>query len=674
MERLEYYNVDNFNYKIISEAPIQKRPKGNQGKRDTSRKYKNLFCAFDIEASNDLVLMQAFMYIWQFQIDNYTIIGRTWDEFELFIARVSTELGPDEYIMVYAHNLSYEFSFIKGVFNFEPEDVFCIDSRKVLKAELFNCIEFRCSYLLTNMSLATFTERMGVTRKLSGSDFNYKIMRYPWTELTDEELAYCIIDVVALVEALRVYFSIESDNFYTIPFTSTGFVRRDVKKAMRRFNKKDLADMLPDYELYNLMTLAFRGGDTHANRFYADEIVKNVSSFDRVSSYPDVQINNLFPMGAWIHEPEATFDRVIRKIYKQKRAGIMSIRFYNIRLKNPMNGAPYIAKHKCQSIGPHDNDNGRILYAEWLETVVTDIDFKIILDEYDYDEVTILDFYHARYGRLPKPLRDTIIKYFDDKTKLKGVKGSELYYNLQKAKLNSIYGLTVQRVIRDEIKYIDDEFIIEPVNGREVLEKHNRRTFLAYQWGVWTTAHARAELRKAINLVGPERFVYCDTDSVKFIDDNTVSFEAYNNERTILSEKNGGVATDNKGKKYYLGLYEYEGTYKEFVTMGAKKYCYTDASGKLYITVAGVGKSKGAEELAKRGGIEAFKEGFIFYEAGGTESVYNDRPEVKKISVDGNDLFLTSNVLIRDSTYTLGVTGEYRKIINNPTIWLDLFK
>ena len=674
MERLEYYTVDTFNYKIVSEAPIQKRRKGNQGKRDTERKYKHLFCGFDIEASNDLNINHAFMYIWQFQIEEFTIIGRTWEEFTLFIDRLIAELGEHEYIMVYVHNLAYEFSFIKGIFNFETEDVFCIDSRKVLKAELFNHIEFRCSYLLTNMSLATFTERMGVTNKLSGDDFNYKIMRYPWTVLTDKELAYCITDVVALVEALKVYFSIESDNFYTIPFTSTGFVRRDVKKAMRRFNKYDLSNMLPDYDLYNLMTLAFRGGDTHANRFYADTILTNVSSYDRVSSYPDVQINNLFPMGPWIHEPEADFNRVLRKIYKQKRAGLMRVLFYNIRLKNPMNGAPYIAKHKCTRLGTHDNDNGRILYADYLETVVTDIDFKIIIDEYDYDEVNVLDFYHARYGRLPKPLRDTIIKYFEDKTKLKGVKGSELYYNLQKAKLNSIYGLTVQRVIRDEIKYINDEFVIEPVDGREVLEKHNKRTFLAYQWGVWTTAHARAELRTAINLIGPERFVYCDTDSVKFIDDGLISFDDYNKKRVRTSERNGGTALDKRGSKYYLGLYEYEGTYKQFVTMGAKKYCYIDSENNLNITVAGVSKSKGAEELSRRGGIEAFKEGFIFYDAGGTESVYNDRPEIKKLNVDGHELYISSNVLIRDSTYTLGVTGEYRKILNNPTIWLDLFK
>ena len=177
-----------------------------------------------------------------------------------------------------------------------------------------------------------------------------------------------------------------------------------------------------------------------------------------------------------------------------------------------------------------------------------------------------------------------------------------------------------------------------------------------------------------MNIVGAERFVYCDTDSVKFIDDGEVSFDKYNKSRKTDSIKNGGVGVDRKGNKYYLGVCDYEGTYKKFVSLGAKKYCYIDSREALHITVAGVGKSIGAVELASRGGIESFKEGFTFYKAGGTESVYNDDPEVKRLTVDGHTLEITSNVLIKDSTYTLGITGEYRKILENPAIWLEYFQ
>ena len=668
------YNINNFDYSIIKDTPCQKRRRGNQGKRENKRKYKNLFCAFDIESTNDLELQQAFMYIWQFQIEDHTIIGREWSEWLTFCERLSEQLQQDEYIMCYVHNLSYEFSFIKGVYGFTPEEVFCIQPRKVLKCEMLDHIEFRCSYLLTNMNLATFTKKMGVKEKLSGDDYDYSKIRYPWTNLSDQELEYCITDVESLVKALKVYFTIEHDSFYTIPLTSTGFVRRDCKEAMRHFNRGELKNMLPDYDIYCLLKQSFRGGNTHANRYFAEEILENVSSYDRVSSYPDVMINELFPMSAWIREDDIDIERACRKIFKQKRACLMRISFKNIRLRDPMDGCPYIPKHKCRNLTHHYNDNGRILWADFLEISLTDIDFKIILQQYKFDSAAIHDFYHCRYGKLPKALRDVIGKYYQDKTELKGIKEQELFYMLSKAKLNSIYGMSVQDICKRNILYENDQFRFDDeMTDQELYNKTIQKAFICYAWGVWTTARAREQLQIAINMTG-DNFVYCDTDSVKFIDDGSVSFHKYNKSRKQDSIKNGGVATDRTGKEYYLGLYDYEGTYKRFITMGAKKYAYEDPAGQLHITVAGCGKSKGAKELASRGGLEAFQEGFTFYDAGGTESVYNDIRDPFKVNIDGHSLLITSNVLIKESTYTLGVTGEYKRILSHPAIWLDFMK
>lgn len=672
MDRIN--TIDTFDYSIIAAAPCQKRRQGNQGRMNDKRKYKDLFCAFDIETTNDMELEQAYMYIWQFQIEDQTIIGRTWLEFREFLHNCRLQLKQDEWLMIYVHNLSFEFTWLKGLYKFKPDEVFSIESRKVLRCTMWEHFEIRCSYLLTNMNLDTFTKKMGVTHKLSGEEFNYNKKRYPWTDLTDKELEYCITDVKALVEALKVYYTIEGDNFYTIPYTSTGFVRRDVKRAMRHYNKQDLLNMQPDYDIYCLLSEAFRGGNTHANRYYAGQIMEHITSYDRVSSYPDVQINELFPMSPWIREENVTADRACRIIFKHKRAALMRVGFENIRLKNPLWGCPYIPKHKCRNLGQHYNDNGRILWADWLEISITDPDFDIIIQEYDYDSITFYDFYHCRYGRLPKPLREEIQKFYRDKTELKGVEGQELFYMLQKVKLNSIYGMSCQKPVKETIDFIDGAWVERDDPEPELLAKNNAKAFLVYSWGVWTTAHARRELEKAINIVGPERFVYCDTDSVKFIDDGKVSFNAYNESRKRDSIKNGGVAADPAGHDHYLGVYENEGTYKRFITMGAKKYAYEDAAGELHITVAGVSKHKGAEELARRGGIEAFKEGFIWYDAGGLESVYNDDPEVKEVTIDDHKLQIISNVLLRPSTYTLGITGEYAKILENPVIWLALMQ
>jgi len=664
------YNINNFDYSLISKSKNQRRKKGNQGKRDTKRVYKDIICAFDIETTNDRESVQAFMYVWQFQINDITIMGRTWNEFITMLQRMANELNRDQYIVIFVHNLSFEFQFLRGIYDFTKEEVFAVDSRKVLKCEMFNHFELRCSYLQTNMSLNEFTHKMGVQDvKLSGEDFDYKKARYPWTPLTDLELQYCINDVKGLVEAMRIQMELEHDTFYTLPLTSTGYVRRDVKAAMRHYNRQDLKDMLPDYNVFCMLREAFRGGNTHANRYYANYILKDVHSNDYASSYPNVQINCRFPMSPWIREDGMDLDRCLLKIYKHKRACLMRVKLFDVKLKDPMWGAPYLAKAKCRNIKNCENDNGRVLSADYLETTLTDIDFKIVLDEYEFSWIEFTDFYHCRYGLLPKQLRETVLEYFRRKTELKGVKGEELYYMKSKNKLNSVYGMSVQSPVKQSIDF-EHDFILRDDDETELLNAANKKAFMSYAWGVWTTAHARAELEEAIKMCG-DRFVYCDTDSVKYL--GSIDFDSFNAKKRRRSEENGAVATDPAGVKHYLGVMEHDADYSEFATMGAKKYAYRYPDGKLGITIAGVNKSKGAEELEAAGGLSAFKEGFVFKKAGGTESIYNDVPAIDHIIREGKRIPITSNLYIKDSEYTLGITGEYYRILQHANVWREIF-
>ena len=193
------YDVSTFPIEYIKETPCQKRRKGNQGRRDNTRKYKDLICAFDIETTNDPDSFQSWMYVWQAQIGAYTVMGRTWDEWLELLYKIAAVLADDVYLVIFVHNLSFEFQYLRGIYQFKPEEVFAIESRKVLKCEMLDHFEFRCSYLQTNMSLAEFTKKMGVSdAKLSGEDFDYSIIRYPWTELTDEEIQYFVNDVKGL--------------------------------------------------------------------------------------------------------------------------------------------------------------------------------------------------------------------------------------------------------------------------------------------------------------------------------------------------------------------------------------------------------------------------------------------------------------------------------------------
>ena len=669
---MDIIDVRSFDYSIIKNTAIQPRPKGNQGGRKKIY-YKNLVCAFDIETTAIEEINQSVMYIWQFRVDDIaTVIGRTWEEYKYFLDHIKEQLDKYEALVIYVHNLSYEFQFLKAIYDFKQEDVFAVESRKVLKCEMMDCFEYRCSYLHSNMSLSQYCEKMGAKhQKLSGEEFNYNKKRYSWTELTDRELQYCINDVVGLVEALKIEMKHDGDDLYTIPLTSTGYVRRDAKQAMREVAHNFVKDMFPDEELYRLLHEAFRGGNTHANRYFSGQILENVNSYDRSSSYPDVVCNCKYPVSKFEKTEYQDFDRLMELINIRKRAVIFRIAIEKISLINEFWGCPYLSRDKCRNIINGIFDNGRILAADYLETTLTDVDLNIVLSQYKWDNAQPYDIYHARYGNLPRPLIDCTIKYYKAKTELKGIEEEELYYIKSKNKLNSIYGMMAQDPVKQNLLYIDGEFSEDNKPVADILAKSKRRAFLCYQWGVWTTAWARYRLEEGIRLAG-DNFVYCDTDSVKYL--GNIDWKQYNSLRMLDSKRSGTYATDPKGKTHYMGVYESEGTYPKFSTLGAKKYCYEDNKGKLHITIAGVSKKYGALELEENGGISAFKEGFIFVKGGGTESVYNDVPEVTSYKVDDHVIQITPNILIKPSTYTLGITEEYRRILNDALIYKKLFE
>ena len=665
---MKIINWTEFDIEAFRKIKKQTRYRGNPG---TKMKYwyKDILTAFDIETTRIEEIEQSVMYIWQWAFGpDLCVIGRTWDEFLQFADKLIHEgLKDSEKILIFVHNLSYEFQFLKGIYEFKSKDIFALDGRKVLRCEMFGKLEFRCSYLQTNMSLEEFTEKMGAKHsKLSGEEFDYSKRRFPWTKLTNKELAYCVHDVIGLVEALQIEMAHDRDNFYTIPLTSTGYVRRDAKKAMRKVYHGWLTSQLPTLHIYEMCREAFRGGNTHSNRFFANQIVRNVHSVDRSSSYPDELINCKFPVGKFYEIGEISEERY-RELVHHKRAIISRVSFYGLRLRRYDWGCPYLSRDKCRNIVKGSYDNGRILSCDYLETTITDIDFQIIEYEYEWDSVHFTDAAYTYYGKLPEPFTELIIDYYRRKTALKGVIGRELDYFRSKEKLNALFGMSAQDpckipvVFRDNMLDFDEETDIS-----ELLAKDNKRRQLPpYQVGVWVTAWARLELERAIRLVYETPgayFIYTDTDSVKYR--GNVDFTKLNQYYIDRAKESGSFADDPKGTRHYTGVYEEEGCCKRFATLGAKKYCYEDEDGHLHLTVAGVVKRSGAKELEEHGGITAFKPSFVFNTAGGVEAIYNDKPNITSYNIDGHTLNITSNIVLRPSTYTLGITNEYEYLIS----------
>lgn len=658
-------------------VPYADRQQGNPGRGRVE--ILDVLCAFDIETARVRNTEQAACYHWQMQFGTCrTIYGRRLEEFRLWMDLAADNIQAGERLIIYVHNLYYEFAFLRGIYpDIEQADVFAVRPRRVLRLRLYDGrVEFRCSYLLTNMSLGQWTKKLGVPHaKLNGEEFDYAAERYPWTPMTAEQVQYCRNDVLGLVEALQVQLSIHGDTLATIPLTSTGYVRRDVKRVMRLWSHEALQKVQPEPDVYMALREAFRGGNTHASRFYSGQIIRDVHSADRSSSYPDVLCNRLFPMGRFTQIRKLLISYV-EQLIDRGRAVLFRCRVTNLRLSDVYYPCPYISLSKC--IDPEtgkplraslcDLDNGRVLYAPRAEFCLTDIDYKIIRGQYSYDTIEVLQAWSTNYDYLPDVLRNLICTYYRDKTELKGVAGQELYYQKSKNLLNSIYGMSAQDPCKLDTIYNGIAelglfgFGDEDIEGK--LQRAARQPYTGYQWGVWCTAWARYELQLAIDKAG-DNFVYCDTDSVKYV--GTLDFTEYNNRCIQASRESGAYATDPAGTVHYMGVYEQEADYTEFVTLGAKKYAYTYGA-KLGLTVSGVSRKYGPAELQRAGGLQAFRPGLVFREAGGVAPLYNDAA-CYDVLIDGHPLHVGPNILLRESTYTLGVTDDYMRLLENPHIF-----
>ena len=201
---IDWRTSDSWDPSIIEKAARVRRPRSYPGERQ--RDTVKLLCAFDIETSRVPGREESGLYHWQMKIglNAPPIHGRTWQELLDVLGDCCQVLKPNDTLVFYVHNLSYEFQFLRTIYDFQPEEVFAVKPRHVVKCTMFDKkIEFRCSYILTQKSLADWTRDLQVEhQKESSEDYDHNQQRFPWTPLSAKEETYCYHDVQGLVEAL----------------------------------------------------------------------------------------------------------------------------------------------------------------------------------------------------------------------------------------------------------------------------------------------------------------------------------------------------------------------------------------------------------------------------------------------------------------------------------------
>lgn len=675
------------------------------------KKVDNTIYTFDIETTSYLILdrkvipaikylelteeeqiraeYRSFMYIWQFGINDTIYYGRTWEELRAFLIRLDYYNSAKK--IVFIHNLAFEFQYLKSVFRFK--NVIARKKHKVMKCEMedFN-IEMRCTYMMSNCALKLLPKVFMLPVEKKVGDLDYTLMRTPATELTEKELGYCEYDCLVVYHyikrELETYERVDK-----IPITSTGHVRRELKERISKdwdYKNKVKKSININPHVYNLLQDAFAGGYTHANYIYANEILKNIESWDFTSSYPYILVSHQFPSTEFRECNIKSASQMLKRF-----AYIIVVEFTNIKSKYFNN---FISASKCTNIYNAVYDNGRIIQAEKITMTLTDIDFYFLLDTYKYDSYEIKESYYSVYDYLPKQFIEFVLEKYVNKTKYKNVEGMEVEYAKEKNKFNALYGMSVTNMIRDEVIYDNElDWSERELDNAEIIEKLNeekKKAFLSFAYGVWVTAYARSNLLKNVIQLD-DKVVYCDTDSMKLKEgyDKSV-IENYNN---FVIKKLKHVSKildipfekispkDSKGERHTLGVFDNDGKYDEFITQGAKKYAYTKWIDKekikedtnvqeikgnkakvLEITVAGVPKS-GALGLKN---LSEFKDNFVFdfkYTNKNLLMYCENQENCNIIDYQGNEYTVKdkSGCCIVPTTYVLGKALEYADLISD---------
>jgi hypothetical protein len=622
-----------------------------------SERFYNIPCSFDIETSSFYrdekgstynyeqvkrinqsqrkLEKCSCMYVWQFGINGKVFMGRTWNEFLHLVELLSTylQLSKNQRLICYVHNLSYEFQFIRKLFDWTR--VFSIDLRKPIYAITKGGLEFRCSYLLSGYSLAKLADQLNKYKcaKMVG-DLDYSLVRHSKTELTQKEVQYCTHDVIVVMNYIQERIE-ELGNILRLPLTKTGFVRKFCRKNCLYTRKE--GKQRPNYSYrklmesltisgideFNMLQRAFAGGFTHANAEYANETVHEVDSYDFTSSYPYVMVSEKFPVSKGVAvecRSMKHFDFLVSKyccVFDVEFNDIFSSRTQDM----PISVSKCFVKEKAVE------NNGRLVCAKRIVLTITNVDYISIKNFYSWGSMRIGKMYCYRKSYLPKEFISAILDLYEKKTTLKGVEGKETEYLNSKEMLNSCYGMCVTNPLRDEFIYGNEWDIRQLSESEKINMLHTYNTslnrFLSYPWGVFVTAFARRNLFTAIAELG-EDYIYSDTDSVKLKngDRHKEYFKLYNNiveNKLRAACKYHGIDISKcmpetiKGITKILGVWDYEGRYKRFKTLGAKRYMSEDKDGNVSLTVSGVNKKCAVPYLLKEYGKDGIFDAFTNY-------------------------------------------------------------
>lgn len=486
-------------------------------------------------------------------------------------------------------------------------------------------------------------------------------------------------DVVVLHECITAQMNLYCDTTKTIPLTMTGYVRREVRNEFKTDKKyrRDFLNSRLDEHQYKLCCNAFSGGLTHGNRFYANETLHgNIRHRDFISHYPTQQRCYTFPRGKFFEyynilknkkpielntvlnlSSQFCYLITINVTELQVKEGItlptaQTYKFYQGRIELPQKTI---------------EDNGRLLYFKGNSIItLCDSDFEILCRQYNM-RFKIVEILTAVRGKCPKYMINSVDRFFYNKTMFKNQyeltknRDDYLMLMLSKNNLNGIYGMSATKLVRDEWQEKNGEWIKKEQNNdciKSALDKYYNgfNNFNSYQLGVWTTANARWELIEFVELIGYDKFIYADTDSIFYFSDSDTEnkINAKNAELREKAERDKCYIEYDGQRQYYNEFKLEKENITDFRFLHSKCYAYITDNTELHCTIAGVSAvgADGTTREAELQTIDNLKHNFVFTKCGGTKTKYfYNAPTTEYI--DGHKTEFSAGAVITNNIKTL---------------------
>lgn len=560
---------------------------------------------------------KAWIYQWAALFDGYTVGGRKPSQLIDYLRKYIKlyGLGESRKMIVYIHNLSYDICYLMDWLrsNFGNVRMMAIKAHKVLT---FECVDvglvFRCTYLLSNRSLAQWCEytHSPVNKMINGID--YDLIRYQDTQLDYNDWYYQVNDVWSMHYSYNGMLDMFEDDISSIPLTNTGYIRRDCRREFKKdaANREHFIRNQISADVYRLLRAEFGGGLAHGNRFKIARVIKgDIGYYDYKSDYPSQQQLKYYPAGVFelyykrgISRQDMTYDELISLC--DSKCVLMELEFNNLRIKDgvtlPCLSVDKCDKGRCTPIiytldgKNRGNDNGRVLYMDGVtKLALLELDFNWIIKQYETDGIRIDTVYIADRALHPAYVRNVIDKYFEIKENAAGRERDKAKNNL-----NAAYGMEATDPVRADTTFSFDshewkeEKACTPADIQDALDKYykSRNSFMQYYHGCYVTMHARSDILAMVERIGYKNFIYCDTDSIFFekTPEAVDAINLYNKEVSALNIKMGLGVNNKDGERSYYGVFEDE---KKDITafkfLHAKCYGYIGKNG-LKMTVAGV--------------------------------------------------------------------------------------